>query len=395
MLTLVLAMQSQMKSVQVEDFVVSLRRQFHQKPELSFHEEETSRKIQEELGKLGLSFHKVGSTGVVCDITGKTEGKIVALRADMDALPVVEENNVPYVSQDKGIMHACGHDSHIAMLLGAAKLFVQNKDHFSGTVRLLFQAAEEAPPGGAIDFINAGELKDVSSIIGQHVTSLIPKGSVACYPGKAMANADEFRIKIVGKGGHGSEPQNAIDSIVIGAEFVTQAQTIVSRMVPAFNPAVMTIGTFNSGYRYNIIAPYAEMTGTVRTFDVEIREKVKTALENILSGLCSAYGATYEYEFIEGYPVVVNDSKINEVVENVAASVLGREHVLHLDPIMGGEDFAYYLREVPGAFYFLGTGNADRGISSPNHSPTFDIDEDAMKYGVEILYQSTLRLLSD
>jgi amidohydrolase len=281
------------------------------------------------------------------------------------------------------------------MLLGTAKLLSQNRDRLKGTVRLLFQAAEEAPPGGAIEFIKAGELKGVSYVVGQHVTSLIPSGSIASYPNRAMANADEFRIRILGKGGHGSEPQNTIDALVIGANFVNAAQTVVSRMVPAFNPAVVTVGTFNSGYRYNIIAPYSELTGTVRTFDSAIREKVKTSLEKLLAGICAAYGARYEYQYIEGYPVVINNSEVNARVEEIAATILGKNSVLHPDPVMGAEDFAYYLQEVPGTFYFLGTGDDGRGINSPNHSPTFDIDENAMKYGVEILYRSAMKLLSD
>lgn len=388
-------MEKQLESEEVQEYVVQMRRHFHQHPELSFQEAKTAETVHKELEKMGLSCRRIGDTGLVCDITGKEGGKIVALRADMDALPVIEENKVPYVSQNKGVMHACGHDSHTAMLLGVAKLLVKNRENFKGTARLLFQAAEEAPPGGAVNFIKAGELKGVSAVVGQHVSSLIPAGTIASYPDRAMANADEFRIKIIGKGGHGSEPQNTIDSLVIGSHFVDMAQTVVSRMVPAFDPAVVTVGTFHSGYRYNIIAPYAELTGTVRTFDGEIREKVKTSLEKLLSGLCSAYGATYEYNYIEGYPVVINNADINAKVEEIAVSVLGRDNILHLDPVMGGEDFAYYLQEVPGTFYFLGTGNSERKIDSPNHSPTFDIDEAAMKYGVEILYRSAVRLLAE
>lgn len=388
-------MEKQLDSEDVQEYVVKMRRHFHQHPELSFEETETSKFVEKELNEMGLTCRKVGATSLVCDIKGGQNGKIVAIRADMDALPVIEENKIPFASQNRGVMHACGHDSHTAMLLGVAKLLSANRENLKGTVRLLFQAAEEAPPGGAIEIIKAGELKGVSYVLGQHVSSLIPTGTIASYPNRAMANADEFHIKIIGKGGHGSEPQNTIDALVIGAQFVDAAQTVVSRMIPSFNPAVVTVGTFNSGYRYNIIAPYAELSGTVRTFDALIREKVKTSLEKLLAGICAAYGASYEYNFIEGYPVVINNAEINAKVEEIASTILGSKNVLHLDPVMGAEDFAYYLQEVPGTFYFLGTGDDSRGINSPNHSPTFDIDENAMKYGVEILYRSAVRLLSE
>lgn len=379
----------------VSDYVVGMRRHFHMFPELSFREFKTSEKVKDELNSMGIKCRKIGETGLACDIEGHDSGKMVALRADMDALPVLEEVKVPYASEVKGIMHACGHDSHTAMLLGAAKLLTMNRKKFRGTVRLFFQAAEESYPGGAIDFVKAGELRGVSAIVGQHVTSLLPAGTIASYPGRAMASSDEFRIRIIGKGGHGSDPQNSVDSLVIGSYFVSEAQTIVSRMIPSFNPAVVTFGTFNSGYRFNIIAQYAELTGTVRTFDDQVGEKVKVSLEKLLSGICSAYGATYEFDYKKTYPVVVNNGEINLKVEEVAASIVGEENVVHPDPIMGSEDFAYYLKEVPGAFYFLGVGNAEKGISAPNHSPKFNIDEESMKYGVEILYRSAMKLLSD
>ncbi|MEM0156093.1 MAG: amidohydrolase [Thermoplasmataceae archaeon] len=382
-----------MESEKVNEYVVNLRRYFHENPELSFNEFGTADRIEKELNYMGLTCRRIGKTGIACDINGFEKGKTVALRADMDALPVLEEVEVPFMSRNKGIMHACGHDAHTAMLLGAAKLLVENRASFKGTVRLIFQAAEETTPGGAIDFIKADELRGVSAIVGQHVTSLMPSGTVAAYPGRAMAGSDEFRIRIIGKGGHGSDPSNSIDALVIASYFVDAAQAIVSRMIPTFNPAVVTFGTFNSGYRFNIIAQYADLTGTVRSFDDEIRAKVRSSLERLLSGICNSYGATYEFNYLEGYPVVVNDPVIDSTVEEVAKTVVGAKNVFHPDPIMGSEDFSYYLKEVPGAFFFLGVGNQKKGIVSPNHSPTFKIDEDAMKYGVEILYRSALKLL--
>ena len=373
-------------------YVVKMRRHFHEHPELSFEEVQTSRRIREELEKLGLEVKSVGKTGLVADIKG-SPGKTVALRADIDALPVTEENVEAFTSKNKGVMHACGHDAHIAMLLGVARKLAREKGKLHGTVRLIFQAAEEKPPGGAVEFIHEGYLRNVDAIVGQHVISTIPSGYVATYATVAMANADEFRVRIHGRGGHGSEPDKAIDALLIASYFVNILQSIVSRMTPAFKPAVVTVGTLNSGYRYNIIAAHAELTGTVRTFDAGIRTKVRNEIEHLLSGLCKAYGATYEYDYIEGYPALVNNPSVTAVIDQVASEVVGKDHVLHPDSAMGGEDFSYFTKEIPGSFYFLGTGNEDKKITSPNHSPTFSVDEDALKYGTEIMYRSALKLL--
>jgi amidohydrolase len=373
-------------------YVIRMRRYFHEYPELSFEEVKTSTKIREELTALGLEVKPVGKTGLVADIKG-SPGRTVALRADMDALPVTEENTESFTSKNMGVMHACGHDAHTAMLLGVARKLSREKAKLHGTVRLIFQAAEEKPPGGAVDFIHEGYLRNVDAIVGQHVTSMIPAGYIATYPTVAMANADEFRIQIHGKGGHGSEPDKAIDALLIATYFVNILQSIVSRMTPAFKPAVVTVGTLTSGYRYNIIAAHAQLTGTVRTFDMGIRAKVKKEIEKLLSGLCASYAATYEYEYIEGYPALVNNASITAKIDEVASEVVGKDHVLHPDPVMGGEDFSYFTKEIPGSFYFLGTGNEAKKIMSPNHSPTFSLDEDALKYGTEVMYRSALKLL--
>lgn len=376
----------------IEKYVIEQRRFIHKHPELSFKEIETSKHIESELRSFGLEVEHVGATGLVSDIKGKEAGKIIVLRADMDALPVTEENKVDFSSVNPGVMHACGHDAHVAMLLGVAKMLSASGVK-KGTVRLIFQQAEENPPGGAIEFVKAGYLKGVYAAVGQHVSSDEKCGQISTYYDYAMANADEFRVKIHGKGGHGSEPEKAVDVLLIGTYYVNLIQSIVSRMIPAFSPAVVTVGTFNSGYRYNIIAAHTEITGTVRTYDESIRKKVKQELGKILKSLCETYGADYEFEYIEGYPAVRNNRKITETLESVAAKVVGNEGILHKDPIMGGEDFAYFAREVPSTFYFLGTASEKKGKTSPNHSPTFDIDEDAMKYGVEIMLNTAMKLL--
>lgn len=377
----------------LSEYVVNMRRYFHQHPELSFEEHSTLERIKQELESLGLEVVSVPKGGLYADVSGKGEGITVALRADVDALPVMEENKLEFKSDNEGVMHACGHDAHIAMLLGVVKRSVQERDSFSGTMRFLFQVAEERPPGGAVGLIKGGALKGVSYILGQHVFSSIPAGTVQTFPREAMANADEFRIRIHGKGGHGSAPQETADALVVAAQFVVMSQTIVSRMIDPFLPSVVTFGTFNSGFRYNIIAPHAELTGTVRTFDAETRQKIRDELEKLLENLCQAYGVTCQYEFLNGYPSVLNTPSITEVVDGVAGRVLGKENVLHLNPSMGGEDFAYYLHEVPGSFYFLGVGNEEKGITSPQHSPTYDMDEGALADGVTILFESAVELL--
>lgn len=378
----------------IQKYIVSMRRFFHENPELSFKEDKTLERIKSELRTLGLQVHEIKEGGLYSDIVGEKPGKTVAVRADVDALPVTEETEVPFKSKNIGVMHACGHDAHMAMLLGLAKVAVTRRAEQHGTIRLLFQRAEERPPGGAIYLINGGALKGVDYVIGQHVFTRFESGKAAFFHREAMANADEFTIRIHGKGGHGSAPDEAIDALMVASEYVTTAQTIVSRLVSPKRPAVVTFGTFQAGYRYNIIAAHAELTGTVRTFDDETRNIIKVSLKKLLSHLCDAYGATYEFDYQEGYPAVVNNEKVTRIVEQVASEILGPENILHPDPDMGGEDFAYYLQKVPGTFYFLAVGNKKKGIDSPQHSPTYNVDEDALPKGTEILYKSAIALSS-
>lgn len=382
-----------LESQDEEDYIVRMRRYFHEHPELSFEEIHTAEKIEEELRSMGLSPGRVGKTGVIADITGSGPGKTVAIRADIDGLPVKEENDFEFASRNEGVMHACGHDSHMAMALGVAKLLKEKRGEFIGTVRMLFQAAEEKPPGGAIDLINSGALDGVDYVIGQHVMSRFPTGKAAIYYGPMMANADEFRIKIRGVGGHGSAPQEAVDALSIACQYVVQAQTIISRRIAPFKSAVVTFGTMNSGYRYNVIAPYADLTGTVRTFEPETQDRIREELEKMLVGICQSMECRYEFEYLKGYPALINNDEVSGVLEETAKEVLGEDSVLHPEPDMGGEDFAYYVMKVPGAYYFLGVGNEEKGMTSPQHSPTYTVDEDALKYGTEILMRSALKLL--
>jgi amidohydrolase len=378
---------------EVENYVILMRRYFHENPELSHKELYTSKKIEEELKSIGISPVRIAGTGIIAEIASENKGKCVAVRADMDALPIIEENEVPYKSKNQGVMHACGHDAHMAMLLGLAKLLVKYKKKLHGKVRLLFQPAEEEPPGGAIEMIKEGALDGVDFIIGQHVMSSFPSGTIGVYKKEMMANADEFRIKIIGKGGHGAYPHMSIDPVIVAAMVIVDAQTITSRRINPINPSVVSFGTIIAGTKNNIIPPYVEMTGTTRTLDQANRENVKRELERIISGICNAHNSTYEFEYVKGYNALTNNEWVSTIIEQSATEVVGKDRVLHPPPAMGGEDFSNYLTKIPGAYYRLGVGNDSKGTVSPHHSPTFDIDESALKYGVEVLYRTVNKLL--
>ncbi|KQB35596.1 M20 metallopeptidase family protein [Acidiplasma aeolicum] len=377
--------------MEVEDYIISMRRYFHEYPELSFKEYKTADKIEEELKKMGLSPKRITETGIICDIRGNGS-KTVAIRADMDALPVQEENNIDYKSKNPGVMHACGHDTHMAMLLGVAKMFTE-QNNIPGTIRLIFQPAEENPPGGAVEMIKNGALDGVDYIIGQHIWGNKDMRKAYIYYHEMMANADRFVIKLTGKGGHGSAPQDAIDVIYISGHLIEMIHNIVSREIDPQEAAVITIGTINAGFRFNVIASHAELTGTVRTFNNDTQAKIERRIKEILEGLKLTYRIDYEYDYIKGYPVLINNEEVSRIIEKNAAEVLGQENIVHPKPDMGGEDFAYYLQKVPGAYYFLGGGNREKGIYSPNHSPTFNVDERSLKYGAMILKKSAEDLL--
>jgi len=379
--------------METEEYIIAMREYFHENPELSFKEFKTADRLEKELKDMGLNPKRITETGIIADIKGKGK-KTVAIRADIDALPVTEENKVDYVSKNKGVMHACGHDTHMAMLLGAAKMLIAEKEKLNGNIRLIFQPAEELPPGGAVGMIKNGALDGVDYIIGQHIMGFIPAGKIAIYYKEMMANADEFDIKIHGKGGHGSAPQDSIDAVYITAHLIEMLNTIVSREIDPQEPAVITTGTVNSGYRYNIIAAHAELTGTVRTFNIEVQEKIIKRIKDILEGLKSIYGIEYEYEYKKGYPVLINNEKIAKYIEEAAKRVVGKDNIIYPKPNMGGEDFAYFLQKVPGSYYFIGGSNSKRGIDSMNHSPTFDVDESALYTGAKVLKEAALEILN-
>ncbi|MCL4331440.1 MAG: amidohydrolase [Candidatus Thermoplasmatota archaeon] len=379
---------------ELNDYIISKRRYFHENPELSFQESSTVAYLKKELESMGLNVTEVPKGGIFADLVGGRPGNSVAVRADIDALPVTEENDLPYVSRNRGVMHACGHDAHMAMLLGVVRMAVARKNELSGKIRFMFQRAEERPPGGAVSLISGGVLNGMDFVIGQHVMSTIPAGKVALFPREAMANADEFTIRIHGKGGHGSAPHETVDALMISALYIAEAQTIVSRMIDPQEAGVVTFGTINSGYRYNIIAAHSEMTGTVRTFSEGVRKIIRESLEKLLSRICEAYGATYEFHYEEGYPAVINSPQVTDIIGKAAEEILGKSALLYPKPSMGGEDFAYYLQKIPGAFYFLGVGNQEKGITSPQHSPTYNVDEDALLNGASLLLRAVEKLTS-
>jgi len=356
--------------------LVQFRRDMHMYPELSFEEESTPQKIAQFLQGLNLEVKTgVGGRGVVGILRGGKPGPTVALRADFDALPIQDEKDVEYKSRVPGVMHACGHDIHTASLLGVAKVLSEVRDQWPGNVVFIHQFAEEVTPGGAIAMIEDGCLDGVEVIYGAHVWSTEPYGTIGLKEGYIMAAADEFEIEVLGKGGHGATPHLTVDSLVVGSQLVLNLQQIVSRKIDPLKPAVVTVGSFHSGNAFNVIPNTAYMKGTVRTFDENVRTIIEQEIGQLARLTCEMNGAEARYKYVRGYPAVWNHPSETTRVRQVASSVLGAEKITELEPIMGGEDFSYYLQKVPGAFFFVGGGNSEVGASFPHHHPKFDVDE--------------------
>ncbi len=369
--------------------LVEWRRQIHQKPELGFQEKITAEFIAEKLQNWGIA-HQTGiaQTGIVAIIKGEKpgNGKVLAIRADMDALPIQELNEVAYCSQHDGIMHACGHDGHTAIALGTAYYLNQHRQDFSGTVKIIFQPAEEGP-GGAKPMIAAGVLNnpDVDAIIGLHLWNNLPLGTVGVRAGALMAAVELFRCTIFGKGGHGAIPHQTVDSIVVAAQIVNALQTIVSRNVNPIDSAVVTVGELHAGTAVNVIADTARMGGTVRYFNPDLAGFFKERIQQIIGGICQSHGANYDLDYIHLYPPVINDAGIAALVRSVAEAVI--ETPIGIVPecqTMGGEDMSFFLQEVPGCYFFLGSANPEKKLNYPHHHPRFDFDETALPMGVEM-----------
>ncbi|MED3563926.1 M20 family metallopeptidase [Bacillus xiapuensis] len=359
--------------------LIEFRRDLHMYPELSFKEEETPFNISDYLKNLGLDVRTgVGGRGVVATLRGGKTGQTVAFRADFDALPIQDEKEVEYKSRIPGVMHACGHDIHTAALLGVAKVLSEVKEHLEGNVVFIHQFAEEVIPGGAKPMIEDGCLNGVDVIFGAHVASHLPYGTIGVNEGYLMAAGDRFEIDIYGVGGHGATPELTVDPLVIGSQLVLALQQIVSRRVDPLKPAVITVGSFNSGDAYNVIPNTAKIKGTVRTFNEDVRDLIEKSIGQLAKSTCEGAGATAKYSYERGYPAVWNHPPETQFVENLAKKQVGDENVIKISPQMGMEDFAYYLQKVPGTFFWVGGRNSDINAEYPHHHPKFDVDERSM-----------------
>ena len=369
--------------------VKNWRHHIHANPELSFQEFETAKFVSDRLSEFGIDHQNgVAGTGVVGLIKGKNpDSKIIALRGDMDALPILEENEVSYKSTKPGIMHACGHDVHTSSLLGVSWILNQLKDQFEGTVKLIFQPGEEKVPGGASMLIKEGVLKNPSpqSIVGQHVMPLLPVGKVGFREGLYMASADEIYLTIHGKGGHGAMPQFAIDVVAIAAQVITALQQVVSRSADPKIPSVLSFGTVLAKGATNVLPNSIYLEGTFRTMDEPWRAIAHQKIRKIVEGICESFGAKADLDIRKGYPFLINDPELTRKMKQAAIEYIGQENVVNLDIWMAAEDFSYYTQEMPGCFYRLGTRNEEKGIISGVHTPTFDIDEDALEIGCGLM----------
>jgi len=373
--------------------LVEQRRDFHVNPELSNREERTARVVAEKLRALGLDDVRtgVGKHGIVALLKGKLPGKVVAVRADMDALPIQETINVPYKSKNDGVKHACGHDAHVTIELGVAEILSKMRDQIRGTVKFIFQPAEEgAPPGergGAPLMIEEGCLENPrpSAIFGLHVMPNIEVGQIGVNSGPAMASSDRFSITIRGKKVHGAYPHDGVDAVVVAADCISALQTIRSRRINTQEPLVITIGSIHGGNRFNIIADEVRLDGTMRTLNEEVRANAIQMMKQTLAGVTSAYGASYAIEFGNNNAVTYNDPSLVEATLPILKRVLGDKGVVYPKPQMGAEDFSAYQKVIPGFFYFLGVGNKTKGITAMIHTPEFDIDEDSLVIGVKVM----------
>lgn len=371
--------------------MIEMRRHLHRNPELSFQEHETTKYIIQQLETLGIKVDRPLETGCVGVLKGgKRSDRVVALRADIDALPIQEEgeHKQEFLSEHTGIAHCCGHDGHTANLLGAARILCELKDEIEGTVLLIFQPGEERLPGGGRMLCETGYLQDkgVDVIYGLHSYPELEPGKIALRVGPLMARPDEFKIEIFGKGGHAAAPHLAVDPIVLAAQLVNDIQTIVSRMVSPTEAAVVTVGKISGGTAHNIIPGKVEMIGTVRTFAKETADRIKNRIEAIVKGVTEAADASYAFEFDYGYPAVINSNGATEAVRKTASTLFGDTAVQELkDPIMAGEDFAFYQEEFPGAFYFLGSGSEESGSTYSWHHPRYNIDEECFKTGAALM----------
>jgi len=369
--------------------LVKLRRELHQYPELSYQEIKTSDRIAKELNKLKVKVKKhVAKTGVLGVLEESKNGKTVALRADMDALPILEQTDSPYKSKNKGVMHACGHDLHMTCVIGAAMILSELKSELKGNVKFIFQPSEEVQPGGAKPMIDAGVLKNpnVSGIFGLHCDSAISVGKIGVRNGPMMAQADDFDIIVTGKGGHGARPHDGVDAIVVASQIIQALQTIPSRKISPVEPVVISIGKIEGGTARNIICDRVILKGTARSLKQEVARRIPILIKEIASGIAKSAGASAEVTYHTGYPVLINHPQATDSVRNTITTMFGKEAIFEIKkPMMEAEDFAYFLQKVPGSFLRLGIRNPKKNAIYPWHHPQFTVDEDAIKIGASVL----------
>jgi amidohydrolase len=378
--------------------VVANRRHLHTNPELSFQEYNTAKFVAQKLRDIGLSPQEgIANTGVVALIEGKNpDSKVIGLRADMDALPIFEKNDVPYKSKNEGVMHACGHDAHTSSLLGTAKILYQLREEFEGTIKLVFQPAEEKAPGGASIMIKEGVLENPApnSMLGQHVAPNIPVGKIGFREGMYMASTDELYLTVKGKGGHGAMPDQLIDPVLIASYVIVSLQQIISRNKKPASPSVLSFGRFIADGVTNVIPNEVTIQGTFRCMDEEWREDGLRRMKKMAEGITEAMGGVCDFEIVKGYPFLKNHPELTRRVKNEATAYMGKENIIDLDLWMAGEDFAFYSQVVDSCFYRLGTRNEARGIVSGVHTPTFDIDEASLEIGPGLMSWLAIRELA-
>ena len=387
------SLKSEIKAI--EDEVIALRRDFHQHPEIGLQEDRTAKAIADYLKNLDLPvITNVGKTGVVGRLQGKNPGKTLMIRADMDALPIQEQNQVPYRSKNDGIMHACGHDGHTAILMATAKILNNHRDEISGNVKFVFQPGEEGYDGARL-MIEDKVMEDsqVDAVIGLHISSATPVGKISVQEGPVMASSDAFSIRVYGEMGHGAHPESGVDAIFISGNVITSLQSLVSREVSALNPVVVHIGMIKGGTAGNIIADRVTMRTVVRTLDVDLRKSLHQRLDRILQGITSAYRGSHRIRYLGGVGPVVNHPAMTDLVRAEALKTVGSENVLSQKPTMGSDDVARFLEAVPGCYFSLGAANKEKGIQYPIHNPRFDIDESSLVFGIETMVRSALTYL--
>lgn len=378
----------------IREQVIDWRRYLHRHPERSFHEERTSQFIADRLAELGaLEITRPTRTSVLGRLVTGRPGPVLAIRADIDALPIDEKNTHDFVSTSPGVMHACGHDGHTAMLLGAAAILTSMRDELSGELRFIFQHAEEMVPGGAQELVKAGVLDGVDAVVGAHLWLGLPFGQVGVKAGALMAAADTLRMTILGRGGHAAMPHQSVDTIAVAAQVITNLQHVVARNVDPIAPAVVTIARIAGGTTHNVIPGSVELEGTIRTFDPELRDSIGGIIERVVAGVTQAHGARYTPEIERGYAAVNNEAATCDLVRRAVTTALGPQALVEATPFMGGEDFSAYQQAKPGAFFFVGARNEERGIVHPHHHDCFDIDERSLDYGTRVFVAAALDFL--